>query len=331
MMLMVLVTTVAAQRPVALPDAGCAAVRVAESPCGSTLWACVEAFASLGSGGGSEGVTARFMVGSATAAGTDPGRELNLVEEEVAFSRLPIQETGDASRELFEQALARCTAARASLDGGVVACEAGAAAIVRAAFGAFHDFGIGDVADETVTNDPVFGDIAAMVRQAREKPDAAFANSQATAGNSAVTQCQVTAVSACAGTVDYRCQRTEGSGPSKQTMGRLLLCVPDQLKAARAAFARHAAKKKWRAARDLLQPLLEQCADRIDFEPQAWLRNELAVTLHHLKQDEACRSVLGPLEAFSREVPADVGDPPRSEAVRALEKATRTNLDLCMK
>ena len=113
MMLMVLVTTVAAQRPVALPDAGCAAVRVAESPCGSTLWACVEAFASLGSGGGSEGVTARFMVGSATAAGTDPGRELNLVEEEVAFSRLPIQETGDASRELFEQALARCTLAPA--------------------------------------------------------------------------------------------------------------------------------------------------------------------------------------------------------------------------
>lgn len=328
MMLMVLVTTVAAQRPVALPDAGCATVRVAESPCGNTLWVCVEAFQSLGSGGGMEGVTARFLVGSATDAGTDPGRELNLVEEEVAFSRLPLQEEDDASRELFAKALARCTAARGPVDGGNVSCEAGAAAIVRAAFRA--PFG-GDVADETVTNDPVFGDVAAMIRQAREKPAAAFASSQASAGTSAVTQCEVTALSACAGTVDYRCQRKEGGGASKKTRGRLLLCVPDQLKAARAAFARHASKQQWRAARDLLQPLLEQCADRIDFEPQAWLRNELATTLHHLKQDEACRSVLGPLEAFAREVPADVSDPPRSEAVRALEKATKTNLDLCTK
>ncbi|MDP1920366.1 MAG: hypothetical protein Q8L14_29245 [Myxococcales bacterium] len=327
MMLMVLVTTVAAQRPVLLPDAGCAAVRVAESPCGSTLWACVDAFSQLGSGGGTEGVTARFMVGSATDAGTDPGRELNLVEEEVAFSRLPLQEEDDASSELFAKALARCTAARGPLDGGVVACEAGAAAIVRAAFRAPSSSG--DVADETVTNDPVFGDIAAMIRQAREKPAAAFASSQASAGTSAVTECEVTAVSACAGTVDYRCQRKEGGGASKKTGGRLLLCVPDQPKAARAAFARHAAKKQWQAARDLLEPLLEQCADRLDFEPRAWLRNELAVTLHHLKQDEACRSVLGPLEVWSSEMASHVSNGPWPEPLRALEKATNTNFALC--
>jgi hypothetical protein len=109
-------------------------------------------------------------------------------------------------------------------------------------------------------------------------------------------------------------------------------CLPKQVKAARAAFSQHSQRKQWALARGDLQPVLEQCAELLDFSLQAWLRNDLAVTLHHLKDDARCLKVLEPLRELASHVSDEVvspGQPSYEEEFRALARATVTNLALC--
>lgn len=101
---------------------------------------------------------------------------------------------------------------------------------------------------------------------------------------------------------------------------------------ARRRFARLYAAKKLAEGRDLLRPVLEQCTDQLDPFEMMWVRNDLALGLHHLGDDAGCLAVLEPLrELADTDDDAPSGEPAYDEVRRRLAKATRTNLRLCGK
>ena len=109
-------------------------------------------------------------------------------------------------------------------------------------------------------------------------------------------------------------------------------CLPQRVTATRATFKGHYDRKQWAQAKADLQPVLERCAQVLDFEVEGWLRNDLALTLHHLKDDQGCLTVLEPLRELAARVDDEVMSPMEpvyEESQRKLAKASVTNLGLC--
>jgi hypothetical protein len=109
-------------------------------------------------------------------------------------------------------------------------------------------------------------------------------------------------------------------------------CAPSKVKAQRDTFKRRYDARQFAEARDVLAPMLERCARTLGFFEIEWVRNDLALTLHRLKDDAGCRQVLTPLAALAKETDADIRErfpPTDAESMLAIAQATRTNLKLC--
>jgi hypothetical protein len=109
-------------------------------------------------------------------------------------------------------------------------------------------------------------------------------------------------------------------------------CEPKRFDATRASFLKLYKAGNFVQARATLEPLLRQCDPVMGWITQADLRNDLAVTLHKLKDFAACRVTLAPLAELAAMSDADIDDNyPPADAPEYLRvaKASRFNLKLC--
>jgi hypothetical protein len=119
--------------------------------------------------------------------------------------------------------------------------------------------------------------------------------------------------------------------------GRYLMptpsCAAAQVKASRGAFKRHSAAHAFAEAKADLTPLLERCEPVLSRFDLWWIRNDLAITLHHLGDDAGCRSVLEPMTQLARTPDDELGgaEPAFEDLYRKVAKATRANLKACEK
>jgi hypothetical protein len=72
-------------------------------------------------------------------------------------------------------------------------------------------------------------------------------------------------------------------------------CRAKKVEAERARFKTLYDKKSYAEARDILLSVLDRCAEQSHESVLGWVRNDLAVTYHKLKDDASCREVLRPL------------------------------------
>lgn len=109
-------------------------------------------------------------------------------------------------------------------------------------------------------------------------------------------------------------------------------CTVDAVNTTRAAFKQRYDRKDYAAARDLLGPVLKQCARTLRRHDGSWMRNDLAITQYRLGDTAGCRQTLQPLEKEVRQSEDDLlsefGLIPGQRYLSVL-KATRTNLKLC--
>lgn len=107
-------------------------------------------------------------------------------------------------------------------------------------------------------------------------------------------------------------------------------CVAAKVQRARDAFKKSYDKKSYADAKKTLAPVLETCGRFLAAEDEGWVRNDLALTLHHLKDDKGCVATLKPLEELAAKTDDQIReDPTADEGDVRVAKATRTNLKLC--
>ncbi len=107
-----------------------------------------------------------------------------------------------------------------------------------------------------------------------------------------------------------------------------------EIEKSRKAFKRLYDKKAYAQARDVLEPLLKNCEDVVDWMEIGWIRNDLAITEYKLGEYAECLRILRPLEAEAKKTDDELfdsypGQPAYAESSIAIAKATRTNLKLC--
>jgi len=109
-------------------------------------------------------------------------------------------------------------------------------------------------------------------------------------------------------------------------------CTPQAQRQTRDQFKRLYDAKSYSQARMTLEPLLKDCGKTLAWFDEAWIRNDLALTLHKLGDDAGCRSLLKPLAekaALTDEQIRMEWPPMEAETFLPIAKATRTNLKLC--
>ena len=110
-------------------------------------------------------------------------------------------------------------------------------------------------------------------------------------------------------------------------------CRASAVKKTRAAFKKLYDRKAYAEARDTLRPLLDTCRELLGTFDEHWIRNDLAVTLHHLNDDAACLQTLEPVRSYAEADDDELGagEPAYRESYLRLARATRANLKLCTK
>jgi hypothetical protein len=109
-------------------------------------------------------------------------------------------------------------------------------------------------------------------------------------------------------------------------------CDSDDRSRTRDAFKASYAKKDYATARTRLEPVLAQCAPLLSWLEKASIRNDMAVTLFHLRDRAACLSVLEPLAADAAKTDDAIREnypPTDADDYLPLVKAARANLKLC--
>jgi hypothetical protein len=109
-------------------------------------------------------------------------------------------------------------------------------------------------------------------------------------------------------------------------------CSPDEVEAARKRFKELYQRKAYADARITLDRLLTGCASFLSDSTQGSVRNDLAVTLHHLGKDPECLAALAPLRELAATSDAEIAESyaySEVEAYQRLASATRYNLRLC--
>lgn len=109
-------------------------------------------------------------------------------------------------------------------------------------------------------------------------------------------------------------------------------CASDDRSRTRDAFKSVYAKKDYAAARGKLEPVLMQCEPLLSWLEKASIRNDLAVTLYHLRDRAACLSVLDPLAEDAAKTDDAIREnypPTDADDYLPLVKAARTNIKLC--
>ncbi len=111
-------------------------------------------------------------------------------------------------------------------------------------------------------------------------------------------------------------------------------CTTAEIKKTRADFAKLYAAKDYAGAQAALAPVIAHCASMLWTNEDGQIRNDLAVTYHHLGKSAECRKVLEPLRELAEQTDDDIkgGYPPAdAENNIAIARPTRTNLKLCRK
>lgn len=109
-------------------------------------------------------------------------------------------------------------------------------------------------------------------------------------------------------------------------------CRPDAVEKTRAAARKAYDGKNFDSARNLLGTALKDCKPFLGTFTEGWLRNDLAITLHKLKDLAGCRETLKPLAADAAQKEAKIREdyaPLEADAYLPILKATRVNLKLC--
>ncbi|MDX2220752.1 MAG: hypothetical protein SF172_17160 [Burkholderiales bacterium] len=109
-------------------------------------------------------------------------------------------------------------------------------------------------------------------------------------------------------------------------------CRIDAVEKTRAAARKAYDGKNYDAARNLLGTTLKDCKTFLGTFTEAWLRNDLAVTLHKLKDLPGCREALKPLAEDAAQKDAKIREdyaPLEADIYVRILKATRVNLKLC--
>jgi len=109
-------------------------------------------------------------------------------------------------------------------------------------------------------------------------------------------------------------------------------CRVDAVDKSRAAARKAYDRKAFDEAKATLTTVLKDCPVFLSRLTDGWLRNDLAVTLHKLKDPATCREVLKPLAEEAAMTDAQVREnypPTDAEMYLPVVKATRTNLKLC--
>jgi len=109
-------------------------------------------------------------------------------------------------------------------------------------------------------------------------------------------------------------------------------CTRKTVAATRGKFKKLYDAKRFGEARAALHPLLTECSRYLDRFTEAWIRNDLAITLHKLGALGECRAVLEPLEADARMTDEELREnypPSDAEMWMPIVRAARTNLRLC--
>jgi hypothetical protein len=109
-------------------------------------------------------------------------------------------------------------------------------------------------------------------------------------------------------------------------------CRVDALEKSRAAARRAYDRKAFDEAKSTLESMLQGCGKFLGQLTEGWVRNDLAVTLHKLKDLAACRAVLKPLAEDAAMTDAQIREnyaPTDADNHLPIVRATRTNLLLC--
>lgn len=109
-------------------------------------------------------------------------------------------------------------------------------------------------------------------------------------------------------------------------------CRIDAVEKTRTAARKAYDGKNYDSARNLLSSTLKDCKTFLGTFTEAWLRNDLAVTLHKLKDLPGCREVLKPLAEDAAQKDAKIREdyaPLEADIYVRILKATRVNLKLC--
>jgi hypothetical protein len=112
------------------------------------------------------------------------------------------------------------------------------------------------------------------------------------------------------------------------------MCLPKAVRATRAKFKKSYQAKNYEAARSILSPILDRCADNLASETDVYVRNDLALTLHHLTDDAGCLRVLAPHKDLALSTEAKVREmfatePSAVDEWVRIARATQTNWNLC--
>lgn len=109
-------------------------------------------------------------------------------------------------------------------------------------------------------------------------------------------------------------------------------CTRAEVRRARDDFKRLYDRKAYGEARSRLEPVLASCSRTLWYPDEGWIRNDLAITLHRLGDQAACRRVLEKYaeEAALPDAEILANHPPSDGAtILPILKAARTNLKLC--
>ncbi len=109
-------------------------------------------------------------------------------------------------------------------------------------------------------------------------------------------------------------------------------CAATERSKARQAFKRAYDDRHYADAEKQLAPLLSSCAKTLSWRELGSIRNDLAITQHHLGHDADCLATLQPLAADAGKSDDQLREsyPPIDfDSIQPLVRATRTNLQLC--
>lgn len=110
------------------------------------------------------------------------------------------------------------------------------------------------------------------------------------------------------------------------------MCLPLAQQKTRKQFKRFYDEKAFAEARNRLEPLLTECGKTLHWLDEAWIRNDLAITLHKLGDFDGCLALLEPLAADAAKSDKEIREsypPMEAQSVLPALKATRTNRRLC--
>jgi len=109
-------------------------------------------------------------------------------------------------------------------------------------------------------------------------------------------------------------------------------CETPAVSQARKQFKRAYDAKQFGQARTTLQNLWDACGRWMHWSEAGRIRNDLAITHHHLGDPAACRAVLQPLAADAAKTDAQIREdwpPSDADGFLPIARATRHNLKLC--